>query len=108
MKQEHRHTKPYRGDQTEELKKRIRQFQNGQGCSVTDQEALEREVQSAASSRDGIRLGNACHKLRCRYGYRFNTLQLLSGLPAEDFDELVRQWDDADTDFADHRKELGF
>jgi len=95
-------------NQTEELKKRIRQFQNGQGCSVRDQEALERELQSAAISRDGIRLGNVCHRLRCRYGYRFNTLQLLSGLPAEDFDALVRQWDDADVDFAMHRKELGF
>ena len=76
-------------NQTEELKKRIRQFQNGQGCSVRDQEALERELQSAAISRDGIRLGNVCHRLRCRYGYRFNTLQLLSGLPAEDFDALL-------------------
>jgi len=108
VKQEHRHTKPYRGDQTEELKKRIRQFQNGHGCSVRDQEALEREVLSAATSRDGIRLGNVCHKLRCRYGYRFNTLQILSGLPAEDFDALVRQWDDADVDFAGLGKELGF
>jgi len=95
-------------NQTEELKKRIRQFQNGQGCSVRDQQALEHELQSAAISQDGIRLGNVCHRLRCRYGYRFNTLQLLSGLPAEDFDALVRQWDDADVDFAMHRKELGF
>jgi hypothetical protein len=50
---------------------------------------LEHELQSAAISQDGIRLGNVCHRLRCRYGYRFNTLQLLSGLPAEDFDALL-------------------
>ena len=95
-------------NQTEELKERIRQFQNGNGCSVRDQEALKREVQSAAISQDGIRLGNVCHKLRCRYGYRYNELQLLSCLPAEEFDELVKQWDDADTEFAEHRKELGY
>ena len=58
--------------------------------------------------RDGIALGNICHKLRCRYGMKFNSLQKLSGLPPEEFDELVRQWDDADDDCRIHRKDLSY
>ena len=58
--------------------------------------------------RDGIALGNICHKLRCRYGMKFNSLQQLSGLPPAEFDELVRQWDDADLDCKLDRKELGY
>ena len=62
----------------------------------------------AAHRKDGIELGNICHKLRCRYGLKYKSLWQLTGLLPVDFDELVREWDDADSTFADHRRRLDF
>ena len=62
----------------------------------------------AAHRKDGIELGNICHKLRCRYGLKYDDLWKAAGLFPADFDELVRQWDDAEVDYVDYRKDLSY
>tara|TARA_R100001244_G_C5068850_1_gene110846 strand:+ start:134 stop:379 length:246 start_codon:yes stop_codon:yes gene_type:complete len=73
-----------------------------------DFKQLCRELSSAAHRKDGVELGNICHKLRCRYGLKYDDLWKAANLLPVDFDELVRQWDDADMDFAMHKKDLSF
>ena len=73
-----------------------------------DYDHLCRALTFAAHGKNGIELGNACHKLRCRYGLKYKSLWQLAGLLPVDFDELVKEWDDAEMNFADHRRRLDF
>jgi hypothetical protein len=59
-------------------------------------------------ARDGIELGNICHKLRCRYGLKYSQLHEKSGLMLGDFDELIREWDDAHTTHREDLQDLNF
>jgi hypothetical protein len=60
---------------------------------------LKQEFSLAIQARDGVRLGNVAHKLRCNYRYTHKKLIIMameSGLDQAEFDELIRQWDDSD------------
>ena len=72
---------------------------------------LKQEFSFAALARDGVRLGNAAHKLGCNYGNRYKHMIHLAaenGLDPAEYDELVRLWDDADDDWRLNKKSLSF
>ena len=70
-----------------------------------DISTLKTQVYFYAQGGQGILLGNACHKLRCLYGFRYADCAALSGLELAEFDELVSMWDEDDLT---GRKEYGF
>lgn len=66
---------------------------------------LKMQVYFHAQGGQGVLLGNACHKLRCRYGFKYADCLALSGLMPAEFDELVSMWDEDDLT---GQKEYGF
>jgi len=64
--------------------------------SKRDYQKLCNLLKAHCYNRNGIAAGNAAHKLRCRYGAKYNELLSIANIPLPEFDELMRQWDEED------------
>jgi len=67
--------------------------------NISDLDKLKLEFEQACRARNGIEMGNAAHKLRCRYGMNYlglAKLALQNGLDMADYDELISLWDEDD------------